>query len=210
VNNSGNGTITIFQQNDFVGSTTYPTATLDVTNWNVTVRGWTATITGWLHDLGTGGSSGGGATSNSESTFGSSVTSVSRGPNNLDVFWSGQDGSLNSVWWQAGGSWQTSAFSRPAGSTVAGGTVTVISRTTGHIDVFWVDKTGTIQTAYWDVSSNCAGNNPLGAVLGNSTAGRRKYVVGSVLWLGYPFHPHFKWSCWEWWMLCHVRVALMR
>lgn len=54
VNSSGNGTITVLQQNAFgtnaagAVTATYPTATLNVTNWKVTVSGWRATVTGWL------------------------------------------------------------------------------------------------------------------------------------------------------------------
>lgn len=160
LNSTGNGTITVIQQNSYDSKGVYPTATLNVSNWNVTV-GW-ATITGWLHDNSSGG--GGGTTANKQSLFAV-----------------GSDHHLYTYYWSVGGYWSiadlTGLLSAPtvtgtssSYSFQTGGTVyqnLYINGTNGHLYQYWA-------TSAWhlnDLSSLASPSPPSGVSFNGSPTG---------------------------------------
>jgi len=87
---------------------------------------------------------------------GALVTSVSRKPNQLDVFWINADGSVWSTWWNGspGSSWgdHTPFPIAPPKSAQPGTRVAAIGRTPDHLDVFWIGQDGAVGSTWWDAA----------------------------------------------------------
>ena len=81
---------------------------------------------------------------------GAAVTSVSRAPNNLDIFVVGADGGVRTAGWDAAvsGAWRGWTQVGTA-MGIAGAPVHAVSRSTDHIDLFMADATGAVLTAAW-------------------------------------------------------------
>ncbi|MDQ1536649.1 MAG: hypothetical protein QOE58_1042, partial [Actinomycetota bacterium] len=80
------------------------------------------------------------------------VAAVSRGPGNLDLFWSAPDGRVVSRFW-AGDKWNDNgAFAVPQAPGRAGinHRVAAVSRDSNHLDVFWVGSDGQLASIWWD------------------------------------------------------------
>ena len=91
------------------------------------------------------------------------ITATARTPNNLDVFWVAQDGSVGTQWWHAaaGHSWADhSPFAiAPPGSASPGSSITAVGRLASHLDVFWVRPDGAIGTQWWDAAPDQGWNH---------------------------------------------------
>jgi hypothetical protein len=95
-------------------------------------------------------------------TPGAGVTAVTQNQGHLDVFWVGNDGSVWTNWWDAGGpagAWAShSPFPITTANTVPqGGSIAATVQQRGHLDIFWADAVGAIGTNWWDAS---AANGP--------------------------------------------------
>jgi hypothetical protein len=87
----------------------------------------------------------------------SSVNTVSRTPDHLDVFWVGPDGGIGTNWWDANinnGQWNQPFPIAPPRAAALGSGITVVARTPNHLDVFWVGPDGGIGTNWWDANVN--------------------------------------------------------
>ena len=81
------------------------------------------------------------------------ITSVSRIPNSMEVFWINKDGSVHGAFWYEGSIWGNYELA-PAGSASTNGSITVVSRIPNSMEVFWVGQNGSIQDAYWYEGAN--------------------------------------------------------
>ena len=90
---------------------------------------------------------------------GSGLSSVSRSPYQVDVFWVGKDGAIGSTWWNTapGQSWgdHQPFAAAPPGSAAPGSAVASAGRTPNHLDVFWVGPDGAIASTWWDAAPGC-------------------------------------------------------
>lgn len=78
-----------------------------------------------------------------------SLVAQARYTEHLDVFWSGQDGSINSAWWSAHTArWQHFQLC-PAGSAKVDAELASVSRVPEHIDIFWISPAGQIMSTYF-------------------------------------------------------------
>ena len=91
------------------------------------------------------------------------ITATARTPNNLDVFWVAQDGSVGTQWWHAaaGHSWADhSPFAiAPPGSASPGSSISSVGRLASHLDVFWVRPDGGIGTQWWGAAPDQGWNH---------------------------------------------------
>lgn len=78
----------------------------------------------------------------------SDVSAVSRIPNSMEVWWVGDNGSIQDAYWYEGAQWQRFELA-PAGSASTSGGVSAVSRITNSMEVWWVGANGSIQDAYW-------------------------------------------------------------
>jgi hypothetical protein len=78
----------------------------------------------------------------------SRVASVSRKPDTMEIFWIGDDGSIQHRYWYAGSSWQSAPLA-PAGSASTVGGITAVSRIPASMEVWWVGLNGSVQDAYF-------------------------------------------------------------
>ena len=107
---------------------------------------------------------------------GGRVASVSRDPNQMDVFWVGPDGAIGSMWWNAapGQSWSDHQPFPVTGPGVAraGSPVAALSRNAHHMDVFWIGPDGAITSTWWDGApgQNWSDHQPF-AISGPNAAG---------------------------------------
>jgi hypothetical protein len=99
------------------------------------------------------------------------LAATARSPDNLDVFFIGNEGDVHNAYWNtsmgtdssgnpvwgsldvatSGGCYGTTASC--TGSGVPGGAVAVVSRIPTHLDVFYVGRDGGIWSSWWDASS---------------------------------------------------------
>jgi len=90
---------------------------------------------------------------------GSGLSSVSRKPDQVDVFWVGMDTAIGSTWWNAaaGQSWgdHQPFAAAPPGAAAPGSAVASAGRTLNHMDVFWVRPDGAIGSTWWDAAPGC-------------------------------------------------------
>jgi hypothetical protein len=95
---------------------------------------------------------------------GSTVTSLSRFANHIDLFASGRDGGVYSTFWDASSGWFGhwfrledpnfgDHFTIPPGSPV-----TCLSRFRDHIDLFVTGRDGGVYSTFWDASSGWFGH----------------------------------------------------
>ncbi|MEH2025357.1 hypothetical protein, partial [Nostoc sp.] len=76
------------------------------------------------------------------------ITSVSRIPNSMEVFWMGADGSIQDAYWYENAGWQRFELAPPGSASTNGG-ITSVSRIPSSMEVFWIGADGSIQDAYW-------------------------------------------------------------
>jgi len=82
----------------------------------------------------------------------SAVTCITRDPDHLDLFVTGNDGSVHTVYWNSVGGW--SSWSRiDPGFALARSEVTAIATGAGHLDLFVTGIDGGVHSAYWDDAS---------------------------------------------------------
>ncbi|HZR27212.1 MAG TPA: hypothetical protein VFA71_00415, partial [Terriglobales bacterium] len=122
----------------------------------------------------------------------SKIAAVSRTPDHLDVFWIGQDGSVQSNWWDANinsARWNTPFNVASAGSAKAG-MVAAVSRMPDHLDVFWIGRDKSVNSNWWDLNVNNAHWNtpfqvsgPGSARFGQITAVARTPNHLDVFWI---------------------------
>jgi len=77
------------------------------------------------------------------------ISVVSRIPNSLELFWIGEDGSVNGTFWYEGQDGWTEYELRPAGSASLSGDISAVSRIADTIEVFWIGPDGSVQDANW-------------------------------------------------------------
>jgi hypothetical protein len=78
-----------------------------------------------------------------------SITSVSRIPGSLEVWWIAPNGSVQGAYWYEGAKqWQPYDLA-PAGSASPTGSITSVSRIPGSMEVFWIGAKGSVQDHYW-------------------------------------------------------------
>lgn len=82
---------------------------------------------------------------------GTPMISVSRSPDQVDVFYFTPDGGINSVWWSAKeGKWSAPYNVAPAGAARADSSLAGFSRAPGNMDIFWITPKGEIATRPFD------------------------------------------------------------
>src|SRR5260221_612769 len=91
---------------------------------------------------------------------GTSITSIARFPQHLDLFCVGSDDGIYSTWWDistAAGGWAN--WFRVAGGVAAPGTtITVVARNPNHLDLFAVGSDHGIYSIWWDANGGWAGS----------------------------------------------------
>ena len=84
-----------------------------------------------------------------------SITSVARYPQHLDIFCVGTDHGIYSAWWDISTGW--SNWFRLTGCIAAPGTtVTVVARNPDHLDLFVVGSDHKIYSIWWDANGGWA------------------------------------------------------
>jgi hypothetical protein len=102
---------------------------------------------------------------------GTSITSIARYPQHLDVFCVGSDNGIYSAWWDIATGW--SNWFRVAGGVAAPGTtITVVARNPNHLDLFAVGSDHGIYSIWWDANGGWAANwfNVSGGVAAPNTS----------------------------------------
>ncbi|MCY9707091.1 hypothetical protein M5X05_23310, partial [Paenibacillus alvei] len=87
------------------------------------------------------------APAGSASPFGS-ITSVSRIPTSMEVWWLGLNGSVQGAFWYEGSQWQRYELA-PMGSSAINGSITAVSRIPNSMELWWLGGNRSIQGAYW-------------------------------------------------------------
>ena len=74
----------------------------------------------------------------------------SRASNTMELWWVGQDGSVQGAYWYQGdpSGWHRYPLA-PAGSAATGAGVTAVSRASNTMELWWVGQDGSVQGAYW-------------------------------------------------------------
>lgn len=80
----------------------------------------------------------------------SSIASISRKQDTMEVFWLGPNGSIEGAYWYEGfgPNWQRLQIT-PADSTLVSTPLSVVSRNPSTMELFWVNLGGALQNAYW-------------------------------------------------------------
>jgi len=81
------------------------------------------------------------------------ITAVSRIPNSLEIWWIGNDGSIQDAYWYEGQDGWRQFQIAPAGSASTNGSITAVSRIPGSMEVWWIGANGSVQDAYWNADS---------------------------------------------------------
>jgi len=126
---------------------------------------------------------------------GTAFAAVGRMPQQLDVFWIGPDGSVQTNWWNQNGNnaqWNVAGTISPAGSAAPGTAVAAVARMPQQLDVFWIGPDGSVQTIWWNQDLNDAQWNALSTVApaGSAVPGTALAAVGrmpqqlDVFWIG--------------------------
>ncbi len=89
------------------------------------------------------------------SSFASAVAVVSRIPNSMELWFVGQDGSIQGAYWYQGSNWASYELA-PAGSASPTGGIAAISRIPSSMELWFVGQNGSIQGAYWYEGNNWA------------------------------------------------------
>ncbi|MDQ3933780.1 MAG: lysyl oxidase family protein [Actinomycetota bacterium] len=92
---------------------------------------------------------------------GAPVTAVSRGPGQLDLFVTGNDGRVYTSWWTDGADWSgVNDNWRPLGGFFpAGARVSAVARTQNNLDLFICGNDGRVYTSWWFAGADWSGVN---------------------------------------------------
>ena len=86
----------------------------------------------------------------------SPITAVARNPDHLDLFVTGTDGGIYSIYWDDTSGWAGSWFRIKEGIAKPGSLVTAVARDPDHLDLFVTGTDGGIYSIYWDAASSWA------------------------------------------------------
>ena len=78
---------------------------------------------------------------------------MARTPDHLDLFVTGTDGGIYSIYWDDASGWGSSWFRIREGIAEVGSPVTAMARTPDHLDLFATGTDGGIYSIYWDANS---------------------------------------------------------
>ena len=87
------------------------------------------------------------ATSGSGATL-SRVASVSRIPNSMELWWIGQDKSVQGAFWYEGNKWQRYQLAPPGSASLTSG-IAAVSRIPNSMELWYVGAQGAILDEYW-------------------------------------------------------------
>lgn len=91
------------------------------------------------------------------------IATVSRHPEQIDVFWIAADGSVRSTWWNHDAGWGDIAerpfFVAGKGSAHPKSTISAVARRPDQLDAFWVGPDGAIITNWWHAAAGQAWEN---------------------------------------------------
>ncbi|MBD2757225.1 hypothetical protein, partial [Spirosoma validum] len=87
------------------------------------------------------------AASSSAATNGG-ISSVSRIPGSMELWWIGANGSIQGAYWYDGNPWKRYEIA-PAGSAATSGGISSVSRIPGSMELWWIGANGSVQAAYW-------------------------------------------------------------
>src|SRR2546422_817634 len=82
------------------------------------------------------------------------VAAVARNPDHLDLFVTGNDGRIYSIYWDDASGWGPFWFRIREGVAQQGSPVTAIARNPDHLDLFVTGNDGGIYSIYWDDASD--------------------------------------------------------
>jgi hypothetical protein len=90
---------------------------------------------------------------------GAPIAAVSRTPNNLDLFITGNDGCVYTSWWQAGSDWSGigNRWRNIGGVFPRGTRLSALARTPNNLDVFVCGNDGCVYTSWWQARSDWSG-----------------------------------------------------
>lgn len=119
---------------------------------------------------------------------GRAIASLSRIPQSMELWWTTEDGAVETRYWYANDTWKGYQFA-PPGSAAAFGSITAASRIPGHMEVWWIGSDGSVQDAYWyegDKTWHRYQLAPAGsaALKGGITAVSRKPDHLELWWIG--------------------------
>jgi hypothetical protein len=78
----------------------------------------------------------------------SAISSVSRIPNSMELWWVGTNGSIQVAYWYDGDVWHRYELA-PAGSASTAGGITAVSRIPNSLELWWIGSNGSVQASYW-------------------------------------------------------------
>lgn len=84
-----------------------------------------------------------------------SITSIARYPQHLDIFCVGTDHGIYSAWWDIATGW-ANWFQVRGGIAAPGTTITVVARNPDHLDLFVVGTDHKIYSIWWDANGGWA------------------------------------------------------
>jgi hypothetical protein len=87
------------------------------------------------------------------STPGTSITAIARNPDHLDLFVTGANGAIDSIYWDSASGWSLFFRIDEGFATKAGASVAAIARNPDHLDLLVTGSDGGIYSAYWDSAS---------------------------------------------------------
>jgi hypothetical protein len=117
------------------------------------------------------------------------ITVVSRNPSTMEVFWIGQNGSVeDAYYYDTLKGWKRFQLA-PGGSASTTGNITSLARQPGTMEIFWIGVNGSIQDAYfYDGQKGWTRQEimPAGSasVTGNLTALTRSPNTLEIFWIG--------------------------
>ena len=83
----------------------------------------------------------------------SRIAAVSRIPNSMELWWVGQNGSVQGAYWYDGSNWARYELA-PAGSASVSGGIAAVSRVPNSMEVWFVGANGSVQDHYWYEGAN--------------------------------------------------------
>jgi kumamolisin len=119
------------------------------------------------------------------------IVALARMPQHLDVFWIGNDESVQTTWWDQNannGQWNTPFNLAPVGAVPGPGNITALARVPEALDVFWIDEYGAVQANSYDENHGwSAGGSPItppSTATGSLAAVSRLPLHLDVFWIG--------------------------
>ena len=99
---------------------------------------------------------------------GAPVTAISKSPDSIDLFITGNDGRVYTSWWYAGSDWSgVNDNWRPIGGYFpAGAPIAATSRNAGNLDLFICGNDGRVYTSWWYAGADWSGVNDNWAPIG--------------------------------------------